>query len=346
MAVLTAASPPWLLPRRPRRVAAGAVVVGVIVLHLGLAGFWQPAPPPRPGPAGQVALQVLRVEVVRPVAVDRAPSITAPAPVVPDRALQPTRPRVETVPALRVAATQPPAVAAATADEADADVTGPGADLAPPPLYPTRLPPPTQLRFAVQRGPLDGEAQFAWQHDGQRYALQFDARLSRGLPLIEQHSSGQLDDHGLAPERFTDRRRGRAVRAASFQREAGRILSGPRVEYPAWPGAQDRLGWIVQLAAIFNAAPAPPPEVSLFVVGARGGAGLWTFRLQGSDTVQTPLGPVPALYLRREPARAEDLRVEVWLDPARGHWPVRLRSTPVRGGEPLDLLLAAEPQRP
>ncbi len=192
-----------------------------------------------------------------------------------------------------------------------------------------------------------GEARLQWHQDVDRYAMQFDARLARGLPLIEQRSAGRLDDHGLAPERFTDRRRGRSTLAANFQRDTGRItFSGPRVEYPAWPGAQDRLGWIVQLAAIFSAAREPLNDVSIFVVGARGGAGLWTFRLQGVETVQTALGPVEALYLRREPERAEDQRVEAWLDPARGHWPVRLRSTPIRGGEPLELLLAAEPTRP
>ena len=37
----------------------------------------------------------------------------------------------------------------------------------------------------------------------------------------------------------------------AIQREAGRItFSGPQVEYPLLPGAQDRISWLLQLAAV------------------------------------------------------------------------------------------------
>ena len=48
-----------------------------------------------------------------------------------------------------------------------------------------------------------------------------------------------------------------------------------------------------------------------------------------------------ALQLRREPTRPYDTRVEVWLDPARQHLPVRAVFTTLPGGEPLQLELAA-----
>lgn len=368
MALLPAPTTPALLPtpRRPRRAAAAGVLLGVLLLHLWLAGFWGLPRPAPPGRAGQPVMQVLRVEVAPAgpadtapaVGSDALPSVLASVPPGPE----PLAP-VRAVPELaRTAPTSaPPASASPTHalpadlrstelaanDDADAEAAPGSPGTAPPPLYATRLPESTALNFTLQRGAASGEARLQWHAEGERYAMQFDARLAGGLPLIEQRSAGQLDGNGLAPDRFTDRRRGRAMQAANFQRDTGRItFSRPRIEYPAWPGAQDRLGWIVQMAAIFSAAREPPSEVTLFVVGARGGAGLWTFRLQGTQTVQTPLGPVAALYLRRDPERAEDQRVEVWLDPLRGHWPVRLRSTPIRGGEPLELLLAAEPARP
>lgn len=241
------------------------------------------------------------------------------------------------------------AEAATNADDSEPEAMSLPSNAAPPPVYATQLPASAQLLYSLQRGPLSGRARLSWQQDGQRYALQFDAVAPsrRGPPLIEQRSIGQLDGNGLAPDRYTDRRRGRGMQAANFQRDTGRIsFSGPPVDYPAWAGAQDRLGTLVQLAGIYNAAAQPPAEVTLFVVGARGGAGLWTFRLQGTETIGTPLGEISTLYLRREPERREDLRVEVWLDPARSHWPVRIRSTPMRGRDPLELTLAAEPSRP
>jgi len=49
---------------------------------------------------------------------------------------------------------------------------------------------------------------------------------------------------------------------------------------------------------------------------------------------------------RREPSRPEGLRVEVWLDPARGHWPVQLRFTAQRSGDVFALRLLDGPLAP
>jgi len=54
----------------------------------------------------------------------------------------------------------------------------------------------------------------------------------------------------------------------------------------------------------------------------------------GSEAMDTPAGPVTdALHLRRESRRPYDMQVDVWLDPARGHLPVRVRlALPPAGG--------------
>ncbi|WP_395702768.1 DUF3108 domain-containing protein [Aquabacterium sp.] len=356
------------LPRPTMARRRRAVVVGLLVLlaHAWLAGLWRlPAATAwQPGARPHAALQLTHIEAVptsapaAPPAVPTAATATAIAPTDPPRPER-LRPTVLATAAPRASASAPaaaPAPLAAPAasepavpgaDDSDTEFAGTGTDR-PPPLYATQLPPPTRLQYQLRRGAAQGEARLQWQPEGeQRYTLEFQASL-KGLWLLDQRSSGQLDGHGLAPERFTDRRRGRGRPSAIFDRDSHRIrFSGPPVEYPAWPGAQDRLGWVVQLAGIYRAARAaghaPLPEVTLFVSGARGGAGLWTFRLQGQETVDGPLGPVEALYLKREPERLEDQRVEAWLDPARGHWPVRLRLTPLRGGQALEWWLAAEP---
>jgi hypothetical protein len=66
--------------------------------------------------------------------------------------------------------------------------------------------------------------------------------------------------------------------------------------------------------------------VVLMVVGVRGDALPWRFEAVGVEDLELPAGPVRgALHLRREPQRPWDSRVDVWLDPARHHLPVRLR---------------------
>ena len=221
-----------------------------------------------------------------------------------------------------------------------------------PPVYPTQIPAPARLRYALHYHGRSGEAELTWHRDDQRYRLQL-----RGLgvatdqppykPLVEQSSEGAFDAAGLAPDRFTDRRRGRGSGAANFRRDTGRItFSGPANSHPAWPGAQDRLSWLAQVTAISAAAAnSGPPlgEISIFVAGARGGADLWRFVWQGAHTADTPLGLLPAQHWRREALQPDSQQVDLWLDPARGHWPVLLRYTALRTGARFELQLAAEP---
>jgi hypothetical protein len=231
------------------------------------------------------------------------------------------------------------------AEPASASAVDPGGEALP--VYATRLPAPARLAYVLRRGLLSGSGQLTWatQADGG-----YEARLEGGIfgqSLLAQTSRGRIDAHGLAPERFTDRRRGRQEQAANFQREAGKLTySGPRVEFPLPPGAQDRVSWLVQLGAVLAADPslqAAGGEVRLFVTGARGDADVWTFVVQGRSTLDLPGGQVPdALHVLRLPRREFDTRAEAWLDPARGYLPVRVRlSTPDRGDE-TDLLLDTE----
>ena len=381
------ASAPARRPRRGFALALGAALLLHGLLLAGLPGARPPSPRPGPLPAVPVWTRSLppaaqdavpahaaAAEPRRPAAERPRLRATAPrAEVVP----APGRHAIGTpgpAPAASAAAAAP-ALAATTATAtitpatplaADADLRADerhGGDRPPddrdtedrhtataggsaPPLYATRLPGAAVLRFQLHRGPQRGQAQLLWQPAGDRYTIGLAAEAG-GRPLMEQHSTGRSGPHGLSPERFVDKRRGRSAQEARFEADGQRIAFNARApDLPLWPGAQDRLGWIVQLAGIVAAAAAPPDEVQLFVVGARGGAGPWTFVARGAAEVTTPLGAVQALHYERAPAVLRDQRVEAWLDPARGYWPVKLRFSPVLGGPPLELLLAGEPAQP
>ena len=220
-------------------------------------------------------------------------------------------------------------------------------DGTPPPLYPTRLPAPVQLRYALNYNGQSGEAVLSWRHDGQRYAMDLiGIAQTAGRPLLAQASQGALDVNGLAPDRFVDRRRGGRQQAANFRRDIERIgFSGPQRQFPAWPGAQDRLSWLAQLAAIL-AAGHVEPEVRLFVVDARGQGGTWRLQRLPDERLATSAGEVWLQRWQREPLRPEGLQVQAWLAPALGHWPVLLRFTALRSGDVIELRLLGEPRPP
>ena len=220
----------------------------------------------------------------------------------------------------------------------------PEGEPAAPPVYATRFAPPARLVFRLQRGMLRGDAVLNWQHGAGNYQLGLEARAA-GLSILSQTSQGGFDAAGLAPLRFTDRRLRGSTRATSFQRERGLVsFSGPAVQYPLFPGAQDRLSWMLQLPAIVAALPPArraSTEVEIQVFGARGDLALWQFREQAAEPVMTERGPVAALKWLRAPRASHDTQVEIWLDPALHYLPIKVRIGNPPDGETLELLREA-----
>lgn len=359
----------------------GAVLALHLLL---LAGGAPMRPPPRPGPAPAAALVVRLLPAAAPTdraeARSRAAAGTdvrtgpadpagarmaAPVPTHPtepaDRAFRPlpaTRlapssaapaPRTGGDPAPSSEATLPtPAAPLAEGLAADDGTEAPAAVAVttPPPVYPARPLPSAQWRFRLQ-SPSGAavDAVLDWQATGDRYQLRFEAAGPSGRPLVQQVSEGALGDAGLAPERFVDRRRARGARALSIEAGAGRVrFSAVEATVPAWIATQDRLAWLLQLAAVARAAAEagrPLPEVLLHVVDARGGSALWRFVALGDEPVTTSEGPRSARAWRHDPGTADGLRLEVWLDPAAGHRPLRLRQTVLRTGAVTEWLPAA-----
>lgn len=213
------------------------------------------------------------------------------------------------------------------------------------PIYATQLPSSVVLSYSLKRGGLAGTGELVWRPREGAYTMTLQGGTF-GVPLMAWASQGGFDEAGIAPEKFSDRRRSRAAVAAHFQRDTGRItFSGPRTEYPLIAGAQDRLTWLMQVPAIVAAAPqnfGVGKEISVFVVGARGDADVWTFLVETVEDIDLPEGHVPrALHLLREPRRPYDTRVELWLDPARQYLPVRVRLGNAANGDPNEFALTA-----
>jgi hypothetical protein len=366
------------------------LATAVLAWHAWLVALLAPQAPPAGAPrTGLVQLRSLPApfpsrQPMPPVAAATPDATRRPGPATRAMSDQPVaRPRAATTPRLvDTAAVAPPAplsnpaadgaptaaslpaaadsgagrMVSTTADTADtavdntADNSASPAEGQPPPVYPTRVPPPVQLRYALRYNGQAGEALLVWQHDGARYRLVLEGTGLAGRALVAQASEGAFDSHGLAPDRFVDRRRNGPQQAANFRRDTGRIgYSGPAWQHPAWPGAQDRLSWLAQLAAILDAAgpSATPAALQLFITDAHGHAGLWQLQRQPDQVGPAPWGPQAMQHWQREPPRPEGLRTDVWLaaqagTPA-GTWPLRLRFAVPRSGDVFELVLLAAP---
>lgn len=347
-------------PARRRWAALGVLSAAALLLHVaalgGLDWAW-PQAEPVPLPGATVQVRVVDAPQLAPPAVAAAPAREAGGPPVP--AAPATRPRAT---ALRVRAAPPPIetrVERAPQSEPPAEampvllaantpaVAEPAMATAPDeeaiPHYRTRMPPAATLRYEVQHGLLHGIGDLAWRPQGDHYELKLDFRLS-GLTILSQSSSGGFDDAGIAPLRFTDQRLRRGTTAANFQRTADKITySGSAREFPLRAGAQDRLSWMVQLAAIVAAEPQrakPGAKVVMVVTGTRADVGVWVFRCVGPESVAARGGSVDAIKFVREPREAYDTSVQVWLDPQRNDLPVRAtqKSGPNDDGYELRLL--------
>jgi hypothetical protein len=234
-------------------------------------------------------------------------------PTVPVALPEPAPPAVpQPVPRSTQPGKQPPAPAV------DAPTATPDAPL-------LRLAGPAAWRFRLRQGGQDGEALLDWQPqaDG-RYTLRLTRQIGeRALPALE--SLGRTGSAGLAPERFALQRGGQDRQAVNFDGDGRRLsfsASPAQLELPE--GAQDRLSWWLQLAALVQASSAPAAAPGgrwrVWVAGLRGELREWVF-----EAVDAEPEDAGTLHLRRQPLGPHDPGVELWLDPARGYWPVRLR---------------------
>ena len=216
---------------------------------------------------------------------------------------------------------------------------GPAPDL---PVYRAQMAPPATLSYQMRNGWMSGSGELHWRPASQRYEARLEAQVA-GLHVLTETSTGRVDAHGLAPVRYTDKRIRRALTAADFRWDQGKITyAGPHAEVPLPAGAQDRLSWMLQLGAVLNAEPQhaqPSGSVAFFVTGARGDADPWVFRYGGVETLQTPIGSLRAVKFTRAPRQPDDKRVEVWLATAHHHLPVRARFTASADGDVFELLL-------
>lgn len=207
------------------------------------------------------------------------------------------------------------------------------------------LPDSVRIKYQVETNkfPYRLNAELRWQQNGESY----DARLELsafGLSRV-QTSRGQITPEGLAPTRFSDKYRSEV--AAHFNRDEGKVtFSANTPDVTLLNGAQDRLSILVQLAGMIAAAPGRFPTdtvIATQTIGPRDAA-VWLFTVGSEESLRLPGGDQVTLKLVRNPREEFDQKVELWLAPALGYLPARIRITERNGDYVDQKWLATEPQ--
>jgi Protein of unknown function (DUF3108) len=257
-----------------------------------------------------------------------AAAVEIPTSLLPDASVNPAltaTEKIADVPAASAISAPVVPVAAATASASPQAQSGPA----------ITLPGSARLKYEVQamsKGlPYQASAELLWRHDGAEY----EARMEVSAFLVgsrTQTSQGRVGPSGLVPLRFANKTR--SEQAAHFDYPGNRIrFSANTPDAPLLPGTQDRVSVVLQLSALVAGDPAlysPGSRISLPTVGQRD-IDTWVFELQPAEQLSLPGGEQMALKLIRQPRREFDITVEIWLAPAQGYLPVRIKLTQANG---------------
>jgi len=198
---------------------------------------------------------------------------------------------------------------------------------------PASMPPSADLSYLItakQHGlTLNGTANVQWRAGDGKYSIVTESRAAMLGKILESRSEGAIDDFGLAPLTFTEKRFRKEAYTVSFKRDAKSIsFSMGDVTYPIKGGEQDRASAQWQLAAQARATPdkfKPGSEWQYFVAGRRD-AEPWSFTVANTEAVKIGGGEVQAVHVIKAPsADKEGQQVELWLAPSLDWYPVRVR---------------------
>jgi hypothetical protein len=210
------------------------------------------------------------------------------------------------------------------------------------------LPPSADLRYAIkaeQKGlALDGEATVKWRAGDGKYTLSSESRASILGKINENRSEGLVDENGLAPEKFTEKRFRKDPYSVTFDRDARTIrFTDAKQGVPIKGGEQDRASVPWQLSAMARGMAGKFVAGSEWrmVVAGRRDAEPWVFKVSKSEKLATPMGQVDAVHLVKAPSPgSKEQQIDIWLAPAHEWYPVKVRFSDHDGDDVVEQTIA------
>jgi len=202
-----------------------------------------------------------------------------------------------------------------------------------------QLPPAAELQYSIkakQSGiSLGGSASVKWLVSNHSYQILTETRAMLFGKILDASSVGNIDDFGLAPEKFVEKRFGKPATTTGFNRDNKTISFTASAEtYVMKGGEQDRTSATWQLVAQARAAGEkfkPGSEWKMFVAGRRD-AEEWTFKVVASEKITTSMGELKTIHISKAPPPdSKDQTLDIWLSPEMEWYPVRLKFSDANG---------------
>jgi hypothetical protein len=330
-----------------------AVSILLHVVTLEWAGGTLGIPAPRDRNDGTIVAQLHAAPVSVPEAV------AAPEPVRPKPPAKPKPPRVAppAEPAVTAADTPVPVPLAQTDMAANsaavvADIPAIpeavppaentlAADAAKTPVatrYKIDLPPSAELKYDVQSlsdgKTFYGSGNISWQSAGETYAV--DGKVEMLIfTLLNFRSAGLINDAGIAPVLYSEKRFRKSETNTHFHQERNTIsFSASTTTYPRTGGEQDRASVVWQLAGMARGDSekfAAGAEIDFFVAGVRD-AETWRIRVIGFEEIEVGTGKTMAWHVTRNPRKGSyEQKLDIWFAPGQEWYPVKVRYTETNG---------------
>lgn len=203
----------------------------------------------------------------------------------------------------------------------------------------TNLPPTADLGYMIrakQSGfAVEGEAHLKWTAGEGKYQIATETRAMLLGKILDAKSEGGVDEYGLAPLSFTEKRLRRDATTTTFNRDSKSIsFSASAERYPLRGGEQDRNSAIWQLIAMARAVPSKFKDGAewTFLVAGQRDAEPWTFHVAKQEKQATPFGELDTWrIIKAPPPDQKGQQVEIWLAPGLEWYPARIRYTDTDG---------------
>ncbi len=201
------------------------------------------------------------------------------------------------------------------------------------------LPPSAKLAYTVSAShkglKIGGHTDVVWQADAQGYQAVLTTRALLVGTILEERSSGSVTKQGLRPQEFTEKRLRKQPTGIRFDHAGKTAIFSPSQKEATFKGrVQDKASALWQLIAMARSNPNRFQQGTTWKmpVAGRDEMQTWTFEVMGKDTLDTPLGKLKTVQIKKLP-RNEDKTDEIlmWLAPAKEWYPVKLRYTEENG---------------